>query len=225
MLNQTDGTVTAINAQTNELDTHGEYDYGGNAAGVGGSGAGAERAGGGERGHGDDAGIAEDDQIPLCSSTALPTNPNCDPTIRWMRRALAQILATVPVGMNPIMVTVLSDGTRAYVANAGVAGCRARRRVAVPGLSTTCSVSVVNLTTNTVTATIPINGHPVYIASVELDAYGQGLRGVQRFAGDDGDPDGYGYGGYDDSFAGLRGQRAGDSALSGCRLRVFPGLW
>src|ERR1035441_10261973 len=28
-----------------------------------------------------------------------------------------------------------------------------------------CTVSVVNLVTNTVTATIPINGHPVWIAS------------------------------------------------------------
>ena len=33
------------------------------------------------------------------------------------------------------------------------------------GVSTTCTVSVVNLTSNTVTATIPINGHPVYIAT------------------------------------------------------------
>jgi len=35
----------------------------------------------------------------------------------------------------------------------------------VAGVSTTCTVSVVNLTSNTVTATIPINGHPAYIAS------------------------------------------------------------
>jgi YVTN family beta-propeller protein len=64
------------------------------------------------------------------------------------------------------MVTVLSDYTRAYVANAGVAGLPcAANGVAVPGVSTSCTVSVVNLSTNTVTATIPINGHPAYIAS------------------------------------------------------------
>ena len=37
--------------------------------------------------------------------------------------------------------------------------------VAVLGVSTACTVSVVNLTSNTVTATIPINGHPAWIAS------------------------------------------------------------
>jgi DNA-binding beta-propeller fold protein YncE len=37
--------------------------------------------------------------------------------------------------------------------------------VAVAGVSTTCTVSVVNLTSNTVTATIPISGHPVYITT------------------------------------------------------------
>jgi DNA-binding beta-propeller fold protein YncE len=35
----------------------------------------------------------------------------------------------------------------------------------VPGVSTTCTVSVVNLQTNTVTATIPIAGHPAYITT------------------------------------------------------------
>jgi len=37
--------------------------------------------------------------------------------------------------------------------------------VAVAGVSTTCTVSVVNLTSHTVTATIPIQGHPAYIAT------------------------------------------------------------
>jgi len=61
-------------------------------------------------------------------------------------------------------VGVLADGTRAYVLNAGNAA-----------LGIAGSVSVINLTTNTVTATIPassgtnaadgfIHGHPSYLA-------------------------------------------------------------
>jgi DNA-binding beta-propeller fold protein YncE len=79
--------------------------------------------------------------------------------------SFGQVVATIPVGINPIMVTVLSDYTRAYVANAGVAG--------QPCTATTCTVSVVNLTTNTVTATIPINGHPAWIASTNASPTGK----------------------------------------------------
>ena len=74
------------------------------------------------------------------------------------------MLANIPVGVNPVMVAVLADGSRAYVANAGNAAA------GIPG-----SVSVVNLTSNTVTATIPagtstnftdalVHGHPNWIA-------------------------------------------------------------
>jgi DNA-binding beta-propeller fold protein YncE len=104
--------------------------------------------------------------IPLCSATTLPTNPNCNPTNPIDATSFGQLIATVPVGINPIMVSVLSDQTRAYVANAGNPNLPcAANGVAVAGVSTTCTVSVVNLSTNTVTATIPINGHPAYIAT------------------------------------------------------------
>ncbi len=93
--------------------------------------------------------------IPLCSVTTVPTNPNsgCDPNNPVDANGFGTVLATIPVGVNPVMVSVLRDGTRAYVANAGDPNlpCAA---VAVPGQSTVCSVSVINLTTNTVTATI-----------------------------------------------------------------------
>jgi hypothetical protein len=52
------------------------------------------------------------------------------------------IFATATVGVNPVMVSILQDGSRAYVINAGNA--------TTPG-----SVSVVSLTTGLVTATIP----------------------------------------------------------------------
>jgi DNA-binding beta-propeller fold protein YncE len=104
--------------------------------------------------------------IPLCSAASLPTNPNCNPANPIDASTFGQVIATVPVGINPIMVSVLSDNSRAYVINAGnpALPCAANG-VAVAGVSTTCTVSVVNLTSNTVTATIPINGHPVYVAT------------------------------------------------------------
>jgi YVTN family beta-propeller protein len=55
--------------------------------------------------------------IPLCSIVALPTNPTCDAANPTDAATFGTVLATVPVGTNPQMVTVLQDGTRAYVAN------------------------------------------------------------------------------------------------------------
>jgi DNA-binding beta-propeller fold protein YncE len=164
IMNQGDNTVTAINTQTNALDTTAPTIHVGvrpvwadlvptkNELVVANEGTGTS------------AGSLSVISIPLCTVTTLPTNPNCDPNNPVDAASFGTVLATVPVGINPIMVTQLSDGTRAYVANAGVPGlpCAA---VAVPGVSTTCSVSVVNLTSNEVTATIPIAGHPAYIAS------------------------------------------------------------
>ncbi len=112
--------------------------------------------------------------IPLCSVTALPTNPNCDPTNPIDAIGFGTVEATVPVGVNPIMVSVLSDFSRAYVANAGIAGLPcATNGVAVPGVSTSCTVSVVNLLSNTVTATIPISGHPIYLATSDAAPTGK----------------------------------------------------
>ena len=86
--------------------------------------------------------------IPLCSSTALPNNPNCDQNNPIDAAGFGTVLANVPVGHSPIMVAALQDGTRAYVANFADS-----------------TVSVVNLVSNTVTATIPVVGRPIYIAA------------------------------------------------------------
>jgi DNA-binding beta-propeller fold protein YncE len=60
------------------------------------------------------------------------------------------------------------------VANAGVASLPcAANGVAVPGVSTTCTVSVVNLNSFTVTATVPIAGHPAWIASSDSTPTGK----------------------------------------------------
>jgi DNA-binding beta-propeller fold protein YncE len=94
----------------------------------------------------------------------LPTNPNCNPNNPVDATTFGQVVTSIPVGINPIMVSVLSDFTRAYVANAGTGTlpCAANP---VPGKSEACTVSVVNLLSDTVTATIPIAGHPVWIAT------------------------------------------------------------
>jgi DNA-binding beta-propeller fold protein YncE len=65
------------------------------------------------------------------------------------------VLATVPVGLHPVEVAVLQDGSRVYVANQGdiAAG--------TPG-----SVSVVNLTNYSVEKTIPLTSNPHAIGAI-----------------------------------------------------------
>jgi DNA-binding beta-propeller fold protein YncE len=174
VLNQTDGTVTVINAQNDALDTPV------NTIKVGTRPVWADLASGldelvvANEGTGTTPGSVTIINIPLCSATALPTNPNCDPSNPIDATTFGQIVTTIPVGINPIMVSVLSDYSRAYVANAGVASLPCSPTgIAVPGVSTTCTVSVVNLTTDTVTATIPIAGHPVYIATSDATPTGK----------------------------------------------------
>jgi hypothetical protein len=105
--------------------------------------------------------------IPLCNSSATTSNPNCNAANPADATGFGQIVATVPVGVNPVMVSVLSDGSAAYVANAGNA-------------TTQGSVTAVNLASGTVEATIPgivspatptaatatyIYGHPTSISA------------------------------------------------------------
>ena len=110
--------------------------------------------------------------IARCSANALASNPACDPANPLNALGYGTVVATIPVGINPIMVSVLQDGTRAYVANQGVLPTAANP-AGTPG-----SVSVINLTTNTVTATIPasnstnaldafVHGHPNFIVTTQ----------------------------------------------------------
>jgi len=79
--------------------------------------------------------------IPLCNIAASTSNPNCNASNPTDAAGFGTIVATVPVGVNPVMVSVLQDGTTAWVANAGNA-------------TTAGSVTAVNIASGTVAATI-----------------------------------------------------------------------
>lgn len=174
IMNQGDNTVSVINTQTNGLDTKIS------SIPVGTQPLWADVAPGLDElvvlnhGTGTTPGSVSIVSIPLCSSTALPTNPNCDPNNPVDAATFGQVVATVPVGINPIMVSVLADYTRAYVANTGDPNLPcASDGIAVPGKLTSCTISVVNLTSNIVTATIPIAGHPAWIATAASQPTGK----------------------------------------------------
>ena len=142
IMNQGDGTVSVINVQTNLLDaTHPALQVGqgpvwadiyniGNELVVANS----------------ISNSVSIISVPLCNNTAQPGNPTCDPNNPQDAANFGTTTGTVAVGRNPVMVTVLQDGTRAYTANQADG-----------------TVSVVNLATNTVTKTIPVNGHPTFV--------------------------------------------------------------
>ncbi len=171
VLNHGSNTVSVINAQTNALDTFTQNGVSTSTIPVGIGPIWADLAPTlqevvvANSGDGTTPGTLSIISIPLCSGATVVTNPNCDPNNPTDAVGFGTLVANVPVGVNPVMVSVLQDGTRAYVANAGNAAA------GIAG-----SVSVVNLTTNTVTATIAgatstnpadllVHGHPAYIAA------------------------------------------------------------
>lgn len=178
IMNQTDGTVSVINTVTNALDTPV------NTISVGANPVWADLASllnelvVVNQGNGTAPGSLSVINIPLCTTTTLPSNPNCDASNPIDATTFGQVVATVPLGINPFMVTVLSDNTRAYVANAGTgtlpcSGTTTPTYVSSVEVAEPCTISVVNLTTNTVTATIPIKGHPAWIASTNATPTGK----------------------------------------------------
>jgi YVTN family beta-propeller protein len=155
ILNQGDGTISVINSQSNQLDAIPAPAVNPIPAGV--SPVWADLAPTlnelvvANAGTGATPGSVTIVNIPLCSAAALPGNPNCDTNNPIDANGFGQVLANVPVGVNPRMVAVLQDGSRAYVVN-----------------QADSTVSVVSLKTNTVTATIPVPAttHPNFIAAI-----------------------------------------------------------
>ncbi len=178
ILNKGSNTVTAINAQTNALDRFTTATGISSTIPVGVAPVWADFAptlnelvvvnqGGGTAATPGSVTIIS---IPRCLATTLASNPACDPANPLNALGYGTVIANIPVGVNPVMVSVLQDGTRAYVANAGVLPSTANP-AGIAG-----SVSVINLTTNTVSATVAagnsvnaldalVHGHPNYIGA------------------------------------------------------------
>ena len=169
ILNKGSNTVTVINAQTNALDTFTASSAPGTIA-VGVAPVWADlvpirnEVVVANAGNGTTPGSVSVISIPLCSQTTITTNPNCDTANPVDAAGFGTVLATIPVGINPVVIAALADGSQAYVANAGNVAA------GIPG-----SVSVINLLTNTVVATLPasnstnpndtlIHGHPNFLA-------------------------------------------------------------
>ena len=81
--------------------------------------------------------------IPLCNAAALATNPNCNLNDPVDAVGFGNLVASIPVGVNPTMVAVMQDGSQAFVIN-----------------QADSTVSAINLTTDTVIATIPVPATP-----------------------------------------------------------------
>jgi DNA-binding beta-propeller fold protein YncE len=109
--------------------------------------------------------------IPLCSIASPAGNPNCDINNPIDAVGFGTVVATVPVGVNPVMVSVLQDGTKAYVANQGNIAAGIQGSVSVVNLAsgqvsaTIQGVSSAAATTDTNTSPTMVYGHPNTIAA------------------------------------------------------------
>lgn len=109
--------------------------------------------------------------IPLCSIASPAGNPNCDVNNPVDAVGFGTVVATVPVGINPVMVSVLQDGTKAYVANAGNAAAGVEGSVSVVNLAsgqvsaTIQGISTASATTDTNTSPTMVYGHPNTISA------------------------------------------------------------
>jgi hypothetical protein len=99
-------------------------------------------------GDGTNPGLLTIINIPLCNAQTQTGSGSsaCDPTNPVDGNGFGTILLQVPLGINPSQVSILGDGTRAYISNSGVLPSAGVTEV--PG-----SVSVVNMLSGTVTAT------------------------------------------------------------------------
>lgn len=163
VMNRGDNTVSVINAQTNQLDTPNQSIAVGTAPVWADFAPTRSELVVANAGNGRTAGSVSIINIPLCSAAALATNPNCNPANPVDAVGFGTVLATIPVGINPRVVAVVQDGSQAYVANGGdpTLPCAT---TPVANVSTACTVTAINLTTNTAVATIPVSGHPSFLA-------------------------------------------------------------
>ena len=172
IMNKGSNTVTVINAQSNALDNF-TTDVSGTIP-VGTAPVWADFNPTANQllvlnqGDGVHAGSVSVISIPLCNAVSPTSNPNCDVNNPVDAAQFGTVVATIPVGINPSVIAVLQDGTQAFVVNQGLATDAA-------GVDTG-SVSIINLTYDTVIATLPaatlnttesdalVHGHPSFVA-------------------------------------------------------------
>jgi YVTN family beta-propeller protein len=87
--------------------------------------------------------------IALCSQVALPSNTTCNANDPTDAANFGQVLSTVPVGVGPVQVAMLTDLSKAYIANAKDG-----------------TVTVVDMNTMVATKTIQVGGKLNWIGAV-----------------------------------------------------------
>ncbi len=142
----TNGTVSVINVQGNVIDT--TLNVGVNPVWADVAPAVNELAVL-NAGNGTSPGSLSIINIALCSQVALVGNAACDPNNPTDSINFGKVLGTVPVGFGAVQVAVLSDLSKAYVANA-----------------TDGTITVIDMTTMIATKTIAIGGHLNWIGAV-----------------------------------------------------------
>jgi hypothetical protein len=112
--------------------------------------------------------------IPLCSAITQPSNPLCNSANPVDGNGFGQITSTVNVGINPQMVSVLKDGSAAYVANkldstglcaAGEGSVSVVSLVSGIVTATICGISTTAGTTGANTSPTLLYGHPTTISA------------------------------------------------------------
>lgn len=159
VVNQGSDTVSVINTQTNALDTSTALPTG--TIPVGSTPVWADIADSINelavlnQGNGSAPGSLSIVNVPLCNVITNPTS-TCDPANPSDAVGFGTVLRTVPVGINPFMVSILQDQNKAYVSNTG-----------------SDTISVIDLTTMTKIKDIPVNGHPTWIAATNGNPTGK----------------------------------------------------
>ncbi len=141
------GTVSVINVQTNALDTVPRVQVGQHPVWADVDIATNELVVL-NQGDGTNAGSVSIINIPLCSSSTVGSNANCDVNNPIDAAGFGTVLSTIPVGRNPIQVAVLQDQSKAYVAN-----------------SDDGTVTVIDLQRMVATSTIQVGGKLNWIAA------------------------------------------------------------
>jgi len=140
------GTVSVINIQSNALDTVPRVVVGPNPVWADVDIATNELAVL-NAGDGNGPGSLSIINIPLCTALTVGTTPNCNVDNPVDAAGFGSVLATIPVGKNPVMVAVLQDQNKAYVAN------------------TDGTVTVVDMQTMVAIKTITVGGNLNWIAA------------------------------------------------------------